>query len=200
MSSFLNEESFRVSPLSSARIEAVAQAALLAFCPEVLASPQPVPIARLVDEILPRSGIHFYPATGEELGNREAATDPTGGKGDEIVVLVEQRYYDALFSHSRDGNRARSTVGHELGHVFLHVPMVRDLRAQHSGQNVMLARAKRGDLAAFEDAEAQAWAFARFFLMPTQALLTRLRAGQFGVAGTFGVSEAMLQSRLKRMR
>ena len=74
MTSFLDEEVPAVNPLGVAAIEEVGRCFLEQLCPGVLARPQPLNVMELVDNSLPEFGIHVYPATRQEIGDRAGAT------------------------------------------------------------------------------------------------------------------------------
>lgn len=76
MSSFLDEEVPPVNPLGVAAIEELGRCFLDQLAPEMLATPQSLNVLELVDTRLPKFGIHVCPASREEIGNRDGATDP----------------------------------------------------------------------------------------------------------------------------
>jgi hypothetical protein len=198
MSNFLEEEVPPVNPLSVNAIEELARCFLEQLAPEVLVSPQPLDVLHLVDERLPKFGIHVCPASREELGDRDGATDPSGTG--EVLILVSEEVWNNLELEGAKSFYARSTVCHEVGHAIIHVPA---LRRRLLMTNV-LARTKRSNLKAYEDPEWQAWTFSGAILMPTVALDILVR--QFGgltptlLSQTFDVSEAMASRHLARLK
>lgn len=198
MSSFLDEEVPPVNPLGVAAIEELGRCFLDQLAPEMLATPQPLNVLELVDTQLPKFGIHVCPASREEIGNRDGATDPSGDG--EITILVTEEVWEALEMAAPKSYYARTTVCHEIGHAILHVPVLR----RRLLLNDVLARTQRANLKAYEDPEWQAWVFAGTILMPSvtlrmlQAECKRLT--QEVVSNTFEVSAKMAESHLRRLK
>lgn len=198
MSSFLDEEVPPVSPLGVAAIAELGRCFLEQLAPEVLKEPKRLDVLDLVDTRLPKFGIHVCPASREEIGNRDGATDPHGAG--EVTVLVSEEVWDALEVSGPKSYYARSTVCHEIGHAVIHVPALRRQLLVTS----VLARSKRGSLAAYNDPEWQAWAFSGAILMPSVTLLMlRARHGKLNVelvSETYEVSMQMAINHLKRVK
>ena len=198
MSSFLDEEVPPVNPLGVAAIEELGRCFLDQLAPEMLTVPQPLNVLELVDTGLPEFGIHVCPASREEIGNRDGATDPRGEE--EITILVTEEVWDALETAPPRSYYARTTVCHEIGHAVLHVPVLR----RRLLINDALARTQRGNLKAYEDPEWQAWAFAGTILMPSTTL--RMLQAECKlltpetVSTTFEVSTQMARSHLRRLK
>lgn len=198
MSSFLDEEVPPVNPLGVAAIEELGRCFLEQLAPEMLERPQPLNILELVDTRLSNFGIHVAPASREELGNRDGATDPRGNG--EITILVSEAVWEGLEAPASKSHYARSTVGHEIGHAVLHVPVLRRRLLVHD----VLARTQRSSLRAYEDPEWQAWTFAGTILMPRMAL-NMLQGNETPlltetVSSTFEVSTGMVHSHLRRLK
>ncbi|MHB1952324.1 MAG: ImmA/IrrE family metallo-endopeptidase [Sulfobacillus sp.] len=198
MRSFLDEEVPPVNPLSVAAIEELGRCFLDQLAPEMLVKPQPLDVLGLADTRLQKFGIHVYPASREEIGNRDGATNP---KGDgEVSILVAEEVWETLESAIPKCYYARSTVCHEIGHAILHVPVLR----RRLLLNDALARTQRVRLRAYEDPEWQAWTFAGAILIPSATL--RMLQAQQGpltpelVSSTFEVSAGMAQSHLARLK
>lgn len=179
------------------QIERIAEAALEELYPAALRSPQPVDLCHLIDTELPRHGIHISPASFLELGNREAVTDPAGD--DEIEILLLEDRYEDLFAGGSKANRARATVGHELGHGVLHVPVIRRWRKLPTA-NLLLARTARANMQPWEDPEWQAWCFAGAFLVPARTLRPIRGEDLWTLAQFYNVSPDFMRSRLKRLK
>ena len=199
MSSFLDEEVPPVNPLGVAAIEELGRCFLGQLAPEMLVTPQPLNVLGLVDTRLPKFGIHVCPASREEIGNRDGATDPSGDG--EIAILVTEEVWEALESAAPKSHYARTTVCHEIGHAILHVPV---LRRRLLLNNDVLARTQRSNLKPYEDPEWQAWAFAGTVLMPSVTLRMvqaecKLLTPEI-VSDTFEVSAKMAQSHLRRLK
>ena len=198
MGNFLEEEVPPVNPLSMDAIEELGRCFLEQFSPDTLKAPQPLDVLGLIDEQLPIFGINVYPASREEIGNRDGATDPKGVG--EIVILIEEGVWEQLEFPAPRSFYARTTVCHEIGHAILHVPVLR----RRLMVTDVLARTQRGRLRAYEDPEWQAWAFAGAILMPTNTL--RMLQGQREslahdeVSHTYEVSVQMVASHLKKLK
>lgn len=198
MSTFLEEEVPPVRPLGVAAIEELGRCFLEQLAPTALLVPGPLNVVELVDCTLPQFGVHVYPASREELGDRAGATDPKGNG--EINILVAEDVWDRLDCDPPSSHYARTTVCHEIGHAVLHVPV---LRRRLQLTNV-LARTQRGNLRAYEDPEWQAWAFAGAILIPS-VTLRMLTASNPAldvalVSATFQVSTGMATSHLRRLK
>ncbi len=198
MSSFLDEEVPPVRPLGVAAIEELGRCFLDQLAPEALAKPGPLNVLDLVDTRLPQFGVHVCPATREEIGNRDGATDPKGAE--EINILVSESVWDALESPAPKSHYTRTTVCHEIGHAILHVPVLR----RRLLLNDALARIQRIRLRAYEDPEWQAWAFAGAILMPSATLrMLQMQSNRLTpelVGQTFEVSTSMAHSHLRRLK
>lgn len=198
MSSFLEEEVPPVNPLGVAAIEELGRCFLDQLAPEMLTKPQPLNVLDLVDTRLPKFGIHVCPATREEIGYRDGATDPRGDG--EITILVTEEVWEALELAAPKSYYARSTVCHEIGHAILHVPVLR----RRLLLNDVLARTQRANLKPYEDPEWQAWAFAGTILMPSATLrilhaMHKLLTPEV-VSDSFEVSTKMAESHLRRLK
>lgn len=198
MNSFLEEEVPPVNPLSMAAIEELGRCFLEQLAPEALTKPQPLDVLDLVDRRLPEFGIHVYPATRAEIGNRDGATDPKGNT--EITILLAEDVWNMLDQPAPKCHYAKSTVSHEIGHALLHVPI---LRRRLLLDNV-LARTQRANLRAYEDPEWQAWAFAGSILIPSATLRMLLAHHNHLtpalISGTYAVSTDLAQSHLRRLK
>jgi AcrR family transcriptional regulator len=198
MSSFLEEEVPPVNPLGVAAIEELGRCFLDQLAPEMLTKPQPLSVLDLVDTRLPKFGIQVCPATREEIGNRDGATDPNGDA--EVTILVSEEVWDKLELAAPRCHYARTTVCHEIGHAILHVPVLRRRLLLSDA----LARTQRAKLRAYEDPEWQAWAFAGAILMPS-ITLRMLQAEHNGltpelISSAFEVSANMALSHLRRLK
>ncbi len=199
MTDFLNEQVPPVNPLSMASVDELARCFLEQFSPETLANPGPLDISKLINEELPEYGIHVYPASREEIGDRSGATDPAGNN--EIIILVSEEVWDNLEKPAPECYYAKTTICHEIGHAVLHVPIIRRklLRTE------VLSLVKRGNIPAYEDPEWQAWAFAGALLIPS-VMLNKLKSTKNNnltvemISSIFEVSKPMVRSHLKRLK
>lgn len=198
MSNFLDEEVPPVNPLGVSAIAELGRCFLEQLAPEVLLAPQRLDVLDLADTRLPKFGVHVCPASREEIGDRDGATDPHGTG--EVTILVSEDVWDQLELSGPRSYYARSTVCHEIGHAVIHVPVLR----RRLLVSEVLARTKRSNLRAYNDPEWQAWAFSGAILMPSVTLL--MLQAQWGrlspdlVSQTFEVSTQMAANHLRRLK
>lgn len=201
MSNFSTEEVFAMPGVSMAAIEQIGDQLLGVLYPEALEAPMQVDVLHVVENVLPKHGIHVTPVDPAELKDCEAATDPVGEPGDEIEILVAEPVWEGLLAGGRSANRARVTIMHEVGHAVLHVPVVRR-RTASPFRDLLLKRVQRGAIKPYRDPEWQAFALAGCVLAPRRTLEPLVLLGHpvSALADTFGVSEKMLNSHLRRLR
>lgn len=199
MSWLLWEPVVRMPPMAMATLEELSAGFLEEVAPETLQRPMPIDLVRLVDERLPRHGIHVSPASSLELEDREGATDPSG-EG-EIEILILDDLYDRMMVHDRRAFRPRSTILHEVAHAVLHVPVIRR-RRRMPNRTHLLNRIRRCDLAPYEDPEWQAFALAGCLAVPRTTLTPLIRQGYTveQLSRTFGVSAKFIRSHLRRLK
>lgn len=191
MSDFLTEKVPEMPPMSLRTIAGVAEAVLGEIFPEALQRPTAIDFGRLVDYELQEHGIIVTPASLIEMGDRLGVTDPRGDEHTE--VLLREDVWEKLHEGGRIANQARATVGHELGHAILHVPIIR--RGAVKGLN----RLARQDMRAYCDPEWQGWSFAGCFIAPLRMIKKVGATSAPVLAQTFGVSSAMMQAHLNRL-
>ncbi|WP_375679996.1 ImmA/IrrE family metallo-endopeptidase [Bartonella sp. AP7XZML] len=140
---------------------------------------QAFPVMDFAEYILPtmRPGYCLHIADEEELGNVGGLTDPQG----KFIVLREDIYKDAY----DDNGRARFTVAHELGHLFLHtnLPFQRVIDSH--------------EIPVYRSAEKQANQFAAELLMPRSGM-SRFKTPR-EVANFYGVSLQAAEIRINYM-
>ncbi len=139
MSRMLGDSVFAMPPISLRCIEKLAETVLGNFQPAALEAPQAVNLVEWIDKLLPRFGVHVMPASEEELRGCAAATYPAAGYESEILI-PEWMWND--LAQDPKGNFARATVMHEIAHVILHVPVIRNL-SQAPKKDFALARVER---------------------------------------------------------
>ncbi len=197
MSKFLDELVFIMPPSSTAALERRATEFLLQVAPSHLKRPSALEVLDLAENILPQKlGIRVYPASPQELGPREGATDPTSDEG--IEVLIHERVWEELLAGGRRANRARATVMHEIAHAYEHVPFVR--RFLSSFTKPLLPRVRREELPVYRDQEWQAWTLAGCMMMPRQTLLMLKDLSTANVAEVYEVSEDFAAVHLRRLK
>jgi hypothetical protein len=159
-----------------------------AVYPELLIKPAPLPIDHFF-EFKMREVLGFDYDVSELPIGIEAAMDPQ----EKLVILSPQTYEDLL----DDAARARFTVAHEIGHVFLHAKYLRNRLVD--GGNIL--KLNRGVIPAFRDPECQANAFAASFLMPTHHVDKMIREGVGidSLAKQFKVSQDSAEYRISNL-
>jgi hypothetical protein len=190
------EHGYAVQPRSTDTIARAAEQFLRRLAPEHLTSGRALDLVHLVDFGLQKERIMVYPVSAEELPDAEAET--RAGEGRWLEIWMRDEFYEALFEVNANTNRARSTLGHEIGHAVLHEADVRTGR--HRPQVLALRRALRSQLKPFQDCEWQAHTFAGALLMPRPALRAANLADAVALADQFQVSEAFARSHLRRIR
>lgn len=194
MSRFCDEDDIRVSGMSRLAVERVADVFLEEFSSDHLEGPGPLDLASIVDGALEDHGVFFYPARRVELPGAEAVTIPD--EDGNTNVLIHQQAFDNLFTGGPMARQPRATVAHELGHVVLHAPYVRELRRLPEAQQ-MLRRASRSDLRSFESAEWQAWIFAGCLLLPRGTIDDMVGQSVTRIARLYGVSTSMFEAHMR---
>ena len=115
---------------------------------------------------------------------------------EEIVVVLTTETYRQLCA---GGARALFTVGHEVGHAFLHPAELVDL-ARVGARPGVLRKGEVESHRTYMDTEWQANGFAGALLMPACGLLKIKAAGSLDartVASTYGVSRQAAERRVK---
>lgn len=197
MTSFLDEQVFDMPPLSMERIERLGELLSQTLAPKTLINPIALDVIALIDNVLPQYDIFVYPAHHEELGSREAATDPDGQS--EVIILVEEEAWNNLYRGGAKANRPQATIIHEISHAILHVPVIRK-RLNSEQKDLLLARVKRSDLPPYRDPEWQAWALAGCLLMPRRTIEMLEDKSLFNIAEVYAVSPDFARSHSKRLR
>jgi hypothetical protein len=197
MSKRLVEEVIRMPPISMAEIEQIANEILGSLCPRALQKPTRIDLLHWVDYELPANGIHVTPVDEEELPDSEAETLSDGTT--EIEIIIRRSYWEMLLAGGRRAHRPRATIGHELGHGVLHVPVIRRRRdspqRRHLLQRVLDERIK-----VYENPEWQAWALGGCVLAPRTGIKTLPGAGVTELAEFFGVSSDFMRAHLRRLK
>jgi len=125
----------------------------------------------------------------ERIGGRLAFRDIFSDTENADSIKVEPSGKFTIFvSGLASAERDRFTIAHELGHYFLHFPLV---RAKHPGQMMVATRWVDETNAIQRRAEWEANWFAAAFLMPSvafKASLERHDRDMASVASDFGVS------------
>lgn len=121
-----------------------------------------------------------------------------------LVVINASLVDDPFLSDIRF---LRSTLGHETGHCFLHVPTLRKLRKSKVftqsklDETVSLFR-REGEIPTYCNPEWQAHRFAAGLLVPASSLHHHLERGEsvMKLAEIFGVTKKFIESRMKGLK
>lgn len=172
-----NSNDFKAPPASWAKVDAVADQLRSSLHMQKVYR---LPVVAIVEEILYEQLdlFEFQVRDQSEMGTAEGLTCPNG-----TFVRFREDVYRSACS---DGERARFTFAHELGHFFLHT-------------NVPLARALPSEtIAPYRSAETQANRFAATLLVPA-GLVTPSHSVQ-QVMKDFAVSKQVAEIRLKGLK
>lgn len=180
-----------VASRSRFEVERIASEFLRDHAPYCLQSPQPSPVLRFFDRVLP-SAFGFKPMIDELPPGLEGITD----MGVRSVTLPPE-----VYAGLEEGmGRALFTASHEIGHVVLHAAeLSRTGTCLPNTKAITLAR--RTDILPYQDPEWQANYFASALIMPVIELMQLER--EHGVltvtllVETFSVSAAAARTRLK---
>lgn len=185
-----------VAPLATRDIEVIAQRELQAIAPEVVGRAVPLDVAKLVDYVLPKRGIHFVPVSDAELPEMWAFAQCDGNVGDPVEVLVKKTEWDNLFDGGRTSHHARGTFMHEFGHAILHVNAIRRHRAMGLGLPRQL---KPSQMKAYRNAEWQAWMLAGCMLASRSSIAAARTLSATALSEIFKMSPQFMQNHLKRL-
>ena len=190
----MSEFGYAVKPRSTAGIVRVAERWLSKIGAENLTVGVPLDLVRLVDKDLETVGITVYPVSEADLPEAEAETHV--GPDGWLEVWMREPFYDSLFKPDHRTLRARSTLGHELGHCILHPKEVR--LGKYEPHSLALQRASRKSLPAYKDSEWQAHTFAGAILAPVSTIKMLGIRDSEQLAEAFGVSVPLIESHLRR--
>jgi predicted transcriptional regulator len=123
----------------------------------------------------------------------------TQGRAPESIIVENMRAFTIYVPSTTSPQRDRFTIAHELGHLFLHYPMVQKL---HPGSPMVATRWVDPSDPEQQRAEWEANWFAAAFLMPEAPFRqhwTSKHADASLVAAAFGVSEQAASVRAKSL-
>jgi hypothetical protein len=165
------------------------------FQPEVLQGKAPFDVERFAE-------LHLESLTGVEFDLTPELPHGIDGvtNTEKLRVNVELAEIPTNFRYYR------STLAHELGHAFIHTPVLRKRKeneefTEAKDQGPALYRAATVPL--YRNPEWQAWHFAGALLMPKEALLIKLKECRMdlnAVADFFQVNSSFVSSRLKKVQ
>lgn len=185
-----------VPPLSRNKIESLVNSLFKEVQPDALLGKEPVDVEKIFEFYIPdKYGI----ATGYTdlsqygygtLGYTDASVktsdvDESLINSDEIVTI----------------RRCRATIGHEIGHCILHVPVFRIFRSSCK-EEAALYRIDRNLIKPYNDPEWQAWEVAMACLMPYPVIIKCLdsKYSVFDIAECFDVNPAFVKTRLGKLK
>jgi Zn-dependent peptidase ImmA (M78 family) len=185
-------------PMSGAQIDRIALGIIRDFQPDVLSGDVPFDIERFVDNMLEDQ-------TGVEPDYRSDLPEGIYGITDseKNAMLINAALADDL-SQERF---LRSTLGHETGHCFIHVPRLRlyqqnRIFTQTKADDGGVKLYRKDDIPLYMNPEWQAYRFSGALLVPERPLRIMLEKGEplSNIAERFNVHMAFLRSRLKALK
>lgn len=145
--------------------------------------------------------VRFAPGDSMEptvarLGGRIVYGTPatTDLRAPEAIVVEGPQQFTIYLPSTTSAQRDRFTVAHELGHLFLHYPMV---QREHSGARMIATRWVDTEDRTAQRAEWEANWFAAAFLMPAAAFRADMHMTDSQLAAKYGVSEQAIGIRRK---
>lgn len=132
-----------------------------------------------------------------QLGGSIAYRNPVGSEKPESIRVEPTGAFRIFLPSVTSISRDRFTIAHELGHFFLHFPLVKD---QSPGCGMKATRWVDENNQALQRCEWEANWFAASFVMPRQIFTSTYRdSGTRGVAERFGVSETAASVRARSL-
>ncbi|PKL50467.1 MAG: hypothetical protein CVV42_02935 [Candidatus Riflebacteria bacterium HGW-Riflebacteria-2] len=178
-----------VPPQSYKSIGREAVEFLRKFYPEGLQKPCPIPIIDILD-----ANHKFEEETGFTLLAEELGFGILGQTDFcQNVITIPPATYIAAQLHA---GREKFTVGHELGHAWLHGDFFKGCIMENK-----ISVLNRSDIKVFRNPEWQAEAFASAVLMPTPMVVNICRKGATveDVMDTFKVSYKAAENRVNKI-
>lgn len=183
-----------VYPRSGREIDQAAAGLLQEFQPEALSKPQAVDVERIFE---------FYPPTQGMTTDYDEL--PVGMDAVTDVAAMQCVVSAALAERASQRRYYRSTLGHEIGHIKLHLPEFLARREvgkliQNGNNGMKLYRQET--IPTFRNPEWQADHFSGGLLMPANSVRIAFAAGA-GIeelSELFDVHPAFVRSRLKALK
>lgn len=130
-----------------------------------------------------------------QVGGSISYRSPVGDEIPDSIRVEPNRRFEIFLSSLTSPSRDRFTIAHELGHFFLHFPLVEQSFPGHGMKATRWVDENDADL---QRCEWEANWFAASFLMPSKEYLSAYAKGGIpGVATHFGVSEKAAAVRAK---
>lgn len=127
------------------------------------------------------------------LGGAISYKNPIGESKPESIRVEPSQTFTIYLPSMTSASRDRFTIAHELGHFFLHFPLV---QKAHPASGMRAYRWVEDANPTLQRCEWEANWFAASFVMPAEAFRAALAAnGVPGAAAKFGVSEKAAQVR-----
>lgn len=181
---------------SGKQIDLAAYRIIQSCQPKVLVNPQPFDVESFFDlDFEDMSGV--TPNYDTLPSGVYGVTDSKEMQTIISVEMMEDPYRNQF---------ARSTIGHECGHAFLHVPEFRAkrklLRSFFGNENGMQLY-RQEDIPAYQSPEWQAYRFSAALLMPEKMIHEALKQGASTIEdlrNVFDVSVPFVRNRLKGLK
>ena len=186
-----------VPPLSGNQIEQQANK-IVSMYPDAWAGKEPVPVDFIFDHDIKALGIKPL-FTDLSVQGRDAYGFTDGINKSSMIS-------DAVANDTSVVGRRffRSTVGHELGHVYLHVPYGQ-FHASLQAAGIGFMR-ERSNMRAWEDPEWQAWRFCKALCMPAHlvhSIVKKFGTNQQGIDAlkeAFDMNYSFVMSRIRELQ
>ena len=185
----------KAQPRSKLDIEAITQKIVREFQPQALRTPQSFRIETFFETELEQ-------ITEVKVDYRELPISVYGYTDIErMESVIDSRLMES--EAISDVRFVRSTIGHETGHVIMHVPEFRLHKAIKKlvNDDTSLKFYREQDIVIYRNPEWQAWWFAKCLLMPSPAVRLAVDEGFsiYEMSELFNVNPAFVRSRLKGM-
>lgn len=124
-----------------------------------------------------------------QIGGKITYRDPTGAERPEAIRVHPSGLFEIFIPSVTSLGRDRFTIAHELGHFFLHFPLVQQMNRENGMLATRWVDPTNGDL---QRCEWEANWFGASFVMPREPFIEACRsyANTGMVASIFGVTEA----------
>lgn len=182
----IRKEGKKVPPLSIVKIRSKADKVRQICCAVGMSGQGPIDIVKVIERYIPKTlmpDLTLKILDDNLLGNDDARTYPDKA----IIEVKESVYISANTDDSYIGKQARFTLGHELGHLFLH-------------QNCnSYARGNQKPDVIYSDSEWQADNFCGEFMMPFKEVLAHCISPE-DIADRFNMSISAARIRFNRVK
>ncbi|WP_168336265.1 ImmA/IrrE family metallo-endopeptidase [Rhizobium laguerreae] len=133
-----------------------------------------------------------------EIGGMISYDNPIDEDIPETIRVEPSSAFEIFLPALTSATRDRFTIAHELGHLFLHFPLVQE---RHPGKGMRATRWVDANDPDLERCEWEANWFAASFVMPGEAFKEAYaHLGEAEVASIFGVSSKAVEVRAKSLQ